>query len=103
VPVRHGVLAAFAALAAVACSGSAPAVTASSWLEADALFFADPRWLGADAAYTVDLGAERTLWLFGDTFLATTPGGTRSDAFFLRNSAAIQTGRDPSHALMAFY
>jgi hypothetical protein len=85
------------------CKGDAPAVTASSWPEADALFHSDPRWLGADGAYTVDLGGDRTLWLFGDTFLAKEPGGTAADAFFLRNTAAVQTGRDPSQALMAFY
>jgi hypothetical protein len=84
------------------CKGDAAAAFASSWPEADALFVSDPRWLGADGAYSVDLGSERTLWLFGDTFLAKEPGGTSADAFFLRNSAAIQTGRDPSRALMAF-
>jgi hypothetical protein len=50
----------------------------------------------------VDLGGERTLWLFGDTFLARAPGGGTGDALFLRNTVAVQTGRDPSHALMAF-
>jgi hypothetical protein len=86
-----------------ACSGGAPGVTASGWPEADALFHADPRWLGADGAYTVDLGGDRTLWLFGDTFLAREPGGSAADAFFLRNTVAVQTGRDPSDALMAFF
>ncbi len=87
----------------VSCKGDAPAVAASNWPDADALFHADPRWLGADGAYSVDLGGDRTLWLFGDTFLASHPGGTRADAYFLRNSVAIQTGRDPSNAFMAFY
>jgi hypothetical protein len=82
-----------------ACKGDAPPVVASSWPEADALFHSDPRFLGADGAYTVDLGSGRALWLFGDTFLAKAPGGTTSDAFFIRNSAAVQTGPDPSHAL----
>jgi len=86
-----------------ACAGEAPPVDAAGWPEADALFHSDPRWLGADGAYSVDLGGDRILWLFGDTFLAKEPGGTASDAYFLRNSAAIQTGRDPSRALMAFY
>jgi hypothetical protein len=90
-------------VAVAACSGPAPGVTASSWPEADALFRADPRWLGGDGAYTVDLGGERTLWLFGDTFLAREPGGSASDALFLRNTVAVQTGRDPSRALMAFF
>jgi hypothetical protein len=89
-------------VALAACKGEAPPVMATNWPEADALFHSDPRFLGADGAYTVDLGNDRTLWLFGDTFLARTPGGTASDALFLRNTAAIQTGRDPSRALMEF-
>jgi hypothetical protein len=93
----------FAVPLLASCAGDAPAVTAGNWPEADALFHADPRWLGGDGAYTVDLGSDRTLWLFGDTFLAREPGGTRDDALFLRNSAALQTGRDPSSALMAFF
>ncbi len=90
-------------LCLAACAGDSPPVAGTSWPEADALFHSDPRWLGADGAYSVDLGGDRILWLFGDTFLAREPGGTTSDALFLRNSAAIQTGRDPSRALMAFY
>ncbi len=86
-----------------ACSEVAPGVTASNWTEADALFHADLRWLGADGAYTVDLGGDRTLWLFGDTLVAREPGGTAVDALFLRNTVAVQTGRDPSRAIMAFF
>jgi hypothetical protein len=85
------------------CRGEVPPVIASNWPEADAIFHSDPRWLGADGAYSVDLGGERTLWLFGDTSVAREPGGTRGDALFLRNTAAVQTGREPSRALMAFY
>ncbi|MBV9946796.1 MAG: DUF4185 domain-containing protein [Myxococcales bacterium] len=91
-----------AAAASSACGGGEPALVASSWPEADALLHADPRWLGADAAYTVGLGGSRVLWLFGDTFLAREPGGGRGDALFLRNSIAVQTGLDPSRALISF-
>jgi hypothetical protein len=84
-----------------ACKGDAAPVSATTWPEADRLFY-DARWLGADGAYSVDLGRGRVLWLFGDTDLAKTPGGSRDGAFFLRNSAAVQTGSDPSHALMRF-
>jgi hypothetical protein len=90
------------AIACASCKGASPPVTGTTWPEADALFHSDARWLGADGAYSVELGNDRTLWLFGDTFLASHPGGGTADALFLRNSAAVQTGRDPSHALMAF-
>jgi hypothetical protein len=83
-------------------AGASPKATAAAWPEADALFHADPRWLGGDVAYSVDLGAGRVLWLFGDTFVATTPAHRRSESTMVRNSVAIQTGYDPSHATIAF-
>ena len=100
--IRAALSTAFLAALAVACKGADAPVTAQTWPEADALFHADPRWLGADGAYSVDLGADRSLWVFGDTYLASHPGGTRDDALFLHNSAAVQTGRDPSEALIEF-
>ena len=67
--------------------------------EADALFHQDPRWLGGDAAYSIDLGDDRTLWLFGDSFIATSPALTRRESTLVRNSVAVMTGRDPLTAL----
>jgi len=86
------------AIAAPACAQSGVA-----WPEADRLFHADPRWLGADAAYSVDLGRGQVLWLFGDTFVARQPGETRSQAAFVRNTMAIQKNYDPSRASIRFY
>jgi hypothetical protein len=76
---------------------------AEPWPEADALFRSDPRWLGADGAYSVELDAERTLWLFGDSFIATTPAGVRSESRMVRNSVGVQLGRDPSAAQIEYY
>ena len=82
---------------------------AEPWPEADALFRSDPRWLGADDAYTVDLGAGRVLWLFADTFVLTSkqdrPGllPARRTAVMIRNSVGIQSGYDPSTASIEFY
>src|SRR5581483_5941504 len=74
-----------------------------SWPEADRLFAGDEAWMGADAAYSVDLGGGRVLWLFGDSFVAKTPVRARADAWFLRNSVGIQSGgADPSSAQMKF-
>lgn len=84
------------------CSGVA-AQTGTAWPEADKLFHSDPRWLGADAAFSIDLGRGRVLWLFGDTFVARKPGDSRANAAFVRNTVAVQTGYDPSHASMKFY
>ena len=41
------------ALALCACS-SEPLATGERWTDADALFHAEPRWLGGDGAYTID-------------------------------------------------
>lgn len=80
------------------------AVTGSAaWPEADALFRSDPRWLGADDAYSIDLGDDRVLWLFGDTFIATSDAHVRAESKLVRNSVALQTGRDPSSATIEFF
>lgn len=79
------------------------AISAVSWPEADRLFRQDPRWLGADDAYSVDLKDGRILWLFGDSFIALTEKGSRSKAAIIRNSVGLQAGNDPAHATMQYY
>jgi hypothetical protein len=76
--------------------------TASRVVAADDLFHQDPRWLGGDGAYTIDLGADRSLWLFGDSFIATSDAHTRKESAFVRNSVAVMTGRDLTTATMQF-
>lgn len=102
------------AASVIACAvlgcGEAPAgpddceliVGAAAWPEADALFHQDPRWLGADDAYSIDLGGDRVLWLFADTFIATSAAQVRGESKLIRNSVAVQTGRDPSTASVEF-
>lgn len=91
------------ALQVCACGPSSDVTfEARAWPAADALFRQDPRWLGADAAYSVDLGGDRVLWLFGDTFVATSDKHIRAESRMIRNTVAIQTGRDPTAATMAF-
>src|SRR5882724_13104279 len=76
---------------------------ARPWPEASALFLNDSTWLGGDGAYSVDLGSKRVLWLFGDSSIATSSARRRSESYFIRNSVALQTGYDPTHAFMRFY
>jgi hypothetical protein len=78
-------------------------IQAEPWPDADALFRSHPRWLGSDDAYSVDLGDDRVLWLFADTFIATNARNTRRRSEIIRNSVGIQSGYDPSTALMEFY
>src|SRR5579883_2953854 len=77
--------------------------TAAEWTEANALFQNDPDWLGADGAYSVDLGGGRVLWVFGDTFVAKDGSRDRGNAYFIRNSVAIQTGYNPAAATISFH
>lgn len=79
------------------------AQAAEPWPAGDRLFHQDPRWLGADAAYSVDMGDGRVLWLFGDSFVSPHPAKTRVGSSMPRNTIAIETGYDPSRAMMHFY
>ncbi len=73
------------------------------WPAADALFHRDAHWLGGDAVYSIDLGGERILWLFGDSFVAPDGARDRRTATMVRNSIAVQQGRDPERAQIAFH
>jgi hypothetical protein len=94
--------AAIALCALAGCRANAPARPGVQWSEADALFHKSPAWLGSDAAYSVPLSANRTLWLFGDTFVATSAANVRKESKMVRNTVAIQTGADPTTASIAF-
>jgi len=87
----------------LACGSEAPELRADSWPEASAIFRGDATWIGGDGAYSVDLGNERVLWLFGDSFIATSSARSRAESAFIRNSVALQTGYDPTRAFMRFY
>lgn len=80
-----------------------PSFTVRAWQEADQLFRHDPRWLGGDVGYSIDLGGGRVLWLFGDSFIAKEKNGSRQNSVMIRNSVAIETGYDPARARVKFY
>lgn len=46
-------------------------------------------WLGGDAAFSVPLGGERTVWLFGDTFVGSPDQKDRIGSKFIHNSIGI--------------
>jgi hypothetical protein len=68
----------------------------------DAAFERTSGWTGGDGAYSAGLGGDRVLWMFGDTFVGRVENGRRVDARLINNSAAIQTGREPSAAALSF-
>lgn len=81
-----------------------PSPHAAPWPEADALFRRDPRWRGGDAAISIDLDGDRTLWLFGDSFVAVGDGApSRARSVMVRNTIALQRGLDPRTAEIAFH
>jgi hypothetical protein len=80
-----------------------PLPSAHEDLQANQLFRRDARWVGGDGAYSTSLGGDHTLWLFGDSLVARDASRNRSNAWFVRNSLAIQTGRDPRSAAMQFF
>ncbi len=71
-------------------------------MEAERLFHQDPRWLGGDGALSIRLSNDRILWLFGDTFVATSNAHVRTESKLVRNTIAIQTGKDPRFASISF-
>ena len=96
-------IAAFAFLLLVTLTTALHSQTASPWPEADRLFHSDPRWLGSDAAFSVDLGHGRILWLFADTWIAHPGSHSRRNAAFVHNTIAIDNGYDPAHAAIQFF
>jgi hypothetical protein len=80
------------------------ALEASPWSQADGLFRQNPRWLGGDGASSILLGNDKTLWLFGDSFIAHRDGpADRRGSKLIHNSAAVQTGLDPATARLQFH
>ena len=62
--------------------------------EIDAKFRPQEGWIGGDGAHSIDLGNNRTLWLFDDTWVGAVKDGRRSRARIIHNSAGIQCGPD---------
>jgi hypothetical protein len=68
----------------------------------DAAFDRAAGWIGGDGAYTIALGPERILWLFGDSFVGRVQDGRRTGAQLINNAAALQTGFEPSETSLRF-
>jgi len=56
----------------------------------NALFDRKEGWIGADAAYSVDLNPQRRIWLFDDTWVGRVRDGKRTDATIVNNSIGLQ-------------
>jgi hypothetical protein len=80
-----------------------PFVTVSELPAYDQLFHREEGWTGADGAYSVALSEDKTLWLFGDTWVGKIRNGRHVEATLINNSIAIQQGKDPATAKVHFY
>ncbi len=61
--------------------------TAPEWNQ---LFQMTNGWAGADAAYSIPLASNKTVWLFGDTFVGQVADGKRIHCRMIHSSIAIQ-------------
>lgn len=52
-------------------------------------------WIGADVAYSVPLADNKTLWIFGDTFVGHIHNGKRTETKMIHSSIAIQPFGEP--------
>jgi hypothetical protein len=84
------------------CNGGTSSLGGAPWPAADDLFHQDPKWLGGDLGSTIDLGDDRTLWLFGDTYIATTSLYTRRESTIVHNTIGVMFGHHPALATMDF-
>jgi Domain of unknown function (DUF4185) len=90
------VLAAAFAMAAMCAEAGDFSFRVSVAPEWNQMFQRTNGWLGADVAYSVPLGSDKTLWLFGDTFVGRIMGGKRTSATMIHSSIAIQRpGEEP--------
>lgn len=61
-------------------------------------------WLGADDAYSIPLGANKSLWLFGDTFVGNKTTEQRSQAKTMaRNSIGISVCTSDENCTMRYF
>ncbi len=102
---RGALAVALASLTMIGCEHASTTVRyrAERWEAADRLFREDARWRGGDAAYSAPLDDERTLWLFGDSFIVPEGNVGRDGATMVRNTIGVMRGRDPVTASMTFH
>jgi hypothetical protein len=86
-----------------ACGHHLPRVQVDSLPEYEALFQRSEGWTGGDGVFSVGLGSDRLIWLFGDTFIGEVKEGRHIQADLVNNTLALQTGKDPRPAAVDFY
>jgi hypothetical protein len=85
-----------------ACRASHPRFTVEPLPHYEAAFQRSSGWTGGDGAYSVALGRDQILWLFGDSFIGRVQEGRRVDSRLINNAAAVQSGGKPSADSLRF-
>ena len=60
-------------------------------------------WTGGDVATSIPLGKDRTLWLFGDSFIGKIDAGKRVDARMINNAFAWESLKEEKEPLRFFW
>ena len=100
---KHILYFGLSALLLIAACASQPAIRVEQLPAYDALFERPKGWTGADGAYTIPLAENTFLWLFGDTWWGDVLSNEHVNAVIVNNTIAIQNGRLPHEATVAFY
>ncbi|HWD20527.1 MAG TPA: DUF4185 domain-containing protein [Verrucomicrobiae bacterium] len=66
------------------------AVSVHAAPELNGLFRTTNGWIGGDAAYSLTLRPDTTLWLFGDSIIGEVRAGQRVNATMIHNAVALQ-------------
>ncbi len=93
-------------IAGISSTGNNRTTDGNQWLQANKLFERNVHWRGSDDAYSIQLGADRVLWLFGDTLISSKDVIAPRDESYVkmpRNSIGIMHGLDPAAATINFY
>ncbi|HJO92627.1 MAG TPA: hypothetical protein QF753_04435 [Victivallales bacterium] len=97
------ILALLISLASYVCLG-ANSSQAEQWTQANGFFKKNIYWQGSDDAYSVKIGPNKVLWLFGDTLISKTgKKRTPEDVNMPRNTIGIETGLNPTDATIKYY
>lgn len=77
----------------LSCGGGSPSTSSAPAPPSTPTYFPYQQgWLGADGAYSVPLGENQSLWIFGDTFIGPSDATSRAQSTGLvHNSIAIST------------
>jgi hypothetical protein len=66
-------------------------------------FHSQDGWLGADAAYSIPLSNEKSLWLFGDSFVGNKTQSERAGARMIGNSIGISSCKGNSFDIRYYW